>query len=628
MPLLTVYTDPLRPGICQTPIFTVGDSQNWSLLFNDGSNFYNPTGVSMKIGCIKGLPDATYSNAFQWVDRMNNQHTGSFVISSGLPGSLTWDEAPIGFDGDSGAWLLSGRVPPSNGIRKVYVKYGGAGISTAPALRFRGGVNETGQGATATATLGGGGGSTITAITVTNRGRGYSATNPPSVIITGDGTGGKAHVTTTAGIDAAGGIIGITVDVAGTGYTAATVTIVDPEATATAAAGGTSSVTALNVVNSGSGYTSAPALAFSPASTTAATATLLNSTWGLKGLTITGAGSTYISAPTVSFTGGTGSGAAAMASVDYPADGIGVVTVLTPGDYATQYTQPPITITGGGGSGASGYAVMAWPNGWGFSPHIVDHIVITSPGSGYVTAPTITVPDMFGGTAGTFSCALGNGAITALTLTNPGSGYGATAPTVVFGSGAATATAQLIGSPISPALTITNAGSGYTAPPAVSFSGGGGTGATATAQVSLGITTVTMAQTGYAYTALPSISCIPDSGAVLIPAGIESHSFPFLQNFLPATAQGAISVTASTTGRRDTSGNLIYDNSLLIVRPRYVVQPALTLQADGLTWTSVFTPVNTFISAVLAYRRSFVADVEIFGGGRLLFTGSLTIAAA
>jgi hypothetical protein len=220
---------------------------------------------------------------------------------------------------------------------------------------------------------------------------------------------------------------------------------------------------------------------------------------------------------------------------------------------------------------------------------------------------------------------LGTGKITTLTLTNPGTGYGATAPTVVFDAGAATATAQLIGSPISPVITVGTAGSGYTSPPTMAFSGGSGTGAAATALVSLGVTAITMVQTGFAYSSLPSISLIPDNSAVLIPGGIESHSKPFAQNFNPPTASGAITVTGVTSGRRDASDNLIYDDALLIIRPRYLLQPTLTLQADGLTWAGVFNPVTTFVAALLAFQSSVVVDLEVFGGGNLLLQTKLQI---
>lgn len=623
MPSILVYTNLLTPGNCQMPIYTVGDSQNWSLQFNNGSNFYNPAGVSMSIGFVRGLGDLTFGSAFQWVDRMNNQHTGSFAIAAGLPGSLTWDETPIGISGASGAWLLRGRVPPSGTIRKVYVKYGGTGTTTVPAVRFNGGANETGQAATATATVGAG---DVTAITVINGGRGYSSTNPPEVIITGDGTGAIWKVTTIT----SGAIVTISKVTAGTGYTTATVTIRDAEATAVAAVGGTSAVTGLTLINQGSGYTTAPAIAITGGGGASATATaaLANATWGLSGFTITNAGTLYTAAPTLSLSGGTGSGASGTVQIS-PYGVILSVTLTNPGNGRYDAVPRSVSFSGGGGSGATGQTILQ-ANSFGY--YDIIGIAVLTGGSGYISAPTVVI-DQGTGSGATGTAVVGTGAITSITLTSPGSGYGSTAPAVTItapggGGVTATATAQLIGSPLSPVITITAGGSGYTSPPSAAFSGGAGMGASAVCLISLGITSVTITQGGYAYTNLPALSILPNNGAVLIPAGIESHSAPFLQNLNPATAQGAITVTPFTNGRRDASGNLIYDDSLLIIRPRYLIQPTLTLQPDGLTWAAVFTPVTTMVQAVLNYRRSFIADVQIFGAGRLLFTGAITIAAA
>src|SRR5205085_1225202 len=73
--------------------------------------------------------------------------------------------------------------------------------------------------------------------------------------------------------------------------------------------------------------------------------------------------------------------------------------------------------------------------------------------------------------------------VSAVTITSGGSGY-TSAPTVTFtgatGSGA-TATTTVSLSVIG--VQITNGGSGYTTLPTVSFTGGGGTGAVATATV-------------------------------------------------------------------------------------------------------------------------------------------------
>lgn len=627
MPSIIVYTNPLTPGNAQMPVFTVGDDQNWSLQFNDGTNFYNPTGVMMNIGFVRGLPDATYASAFQWVDRLNNIHTASMAIASGLPGTLTWDETPIGVAGDNGAWLVRGRTPPSSSIRKVYVKFGGTGTTVPPALRFfGGGVPSIGYGATATATVAAG---AVNAVTAVNQGFNYSSTTPPEVIVIGDGTG--AIVVTNA--ITTGRIVSYTIVAGGSGYTSAIIMVRDAEASATPTVGGSSGVTGASVVNPGSGYTTAPTITFSSGAATA-TAALLNSTWGLKLLTLTNAGSGYTSPPTVGFSGGTGTGAAAVCTVD-SYQGVTGVTLVYGGLYAGPSPGVPPTITatisGGGGTGATA-SVIALQHADDGVNWTIANVVIGNNGSGYSGTPTIAfTSNTTVISAANVTLITGTGQITSITLTNAGSGYGATAPTVSFtggGGSSAAATVSVIGSPITPVITITAAGSGYTTPPTMSFSGGGGTGASAVALCSFGITAVTVNNPGYAYTSLPSIVSYPDGGAVLVPAGIESHTVPFIQNLNPATAQGAITVTPYTNGRQDVSGNLIYDDSLLIVRPRYLVQPTLTLQSDGLTWAGVFTPVTTMVQAVLNYRRSFVADVEIFGGGRLLFTGSLTIAAA
>ncbi|MGE5506993.1 MAG: hypothetical protein ACM3RP_00665 [Chitinophagales bacterium] len=75
-----------------------------------------------------------------------------------------------------------------------------------------------------------------------------------------------------------------------------------------------------------------------------------------------------------------------------------------------------------------------------------------------------------------------NGPLTGLKLTNGGSGY-TSAPTVTITGGGgtgATATATVAGGSVA-SITLTNGGSGYTSAPIVTITGGGGTGATAVA---------------------------------------------------------------------------------------------------------------------------------------------------
>jgi hypothetical protein len=70
----------------------------------------------------------------------------------------------------------------------------------------------------------------------------------------------------------------------------------------------------------------------------------------------------------------------------------------------------------------------------------------------------------------------------------------------------------------------------------------------------------------------------------------------------------------------------VYNDALLLIRPKILLTPTLTLQGDGVTYAATFDPSSlAFVQAVLRFRRSVTVDMHIYGGGRLLFIGSLTI---
>jgi len=120
------------------------------------------------------------------------------------------------------------------------------------------------------------------------------------------------------------------------------------------------------------------------------------------------------------------------------------------------------------------------------------------------------------GSTATATCAIVDGGVRFVTITNRGGGYTST-PTVGFtsaptGGKTASAIAEMISGivvcndnvdPKSKSVQkvlITNAGYGYTTPPKVKFSGGGGSGASATATIGdgiVGIITVTDGGSGY-----------------------------------------------------------------------------------------------------------------------------------
>ena len=74
---------------------------------------------------------------------------------------------------------------------------------------------------------------------------------------------------------------------------------------------------------------------------------------------------------------------------------------------------------------------------------IVSSIAVTAGGTGYATAPTVTIsaPNVAGGRQATATAILSSGVVTSITITDEGSGY--TSATVSFATGAAAATATV-----------------------------------------------------------------------------------------------------------------------------------------------------------------------------------------
>lgn len=156
----------------------------------------------------------------------------------------------------------------------------------------------------------------------------------------------------------------------------------------------------------------------------------------------------------------------------------------------------------------------------------VTAITMTNQGSGYGIAPNVAITGG-GGTGAKATANLGTGAnagkIVSVTIDANGSGY-TSAPTVAFSSAAvlAAATASVSGGAVQ-SIAVTNNGTGYTSAPTVALTGGGGTGATATAVLGSGATAgqvvaINVTAPGTGYTSAPTVALTGGQGSGAVAA--------------------------------------------------------------------------------------------------------------
>lgn len=269
--------------------------------------------------------------------------------------------------------------------------------------------------------------------------------------------------------------------------------------------------------------------------------------------------------------------------------GVSPNIVLTNGG---SYTGPvTVAISGGSGSGATATATVVGG--------IVTAIVLTNPGTGYLATDILTV---------TISGTSNPGTVTGGLITAGGNGFTSIPTVAITGGGGSGATAVAgvgtSGGPVT-SITITNPGSGYTSLPTITVSGGGGTGATVTAEVSsVAEATVNV---------FPFISPNPTTGAVF-----EGRVFMASKrlitytgtlgydDFNPANASGTFTVSDSdlidTITALRTIGNYLYvigDNSVkeignLTVTGSITSFTLVTLSSDQGT---------TFRNSIISYNR-------------------------
>jgi hypothetical protein len=275
----------------------------------------------------------------------------------------------------------------------------------------------------------------------------------------------------------------------------------------------------------------------------------------------------------------------------YSSGGIAPVTTLTSGGSGYS-SAPTVTAFGGSGSGATFTATVI--NG-----SVVSVVPLTT-GTGYGPADQVQLRFSGGGSdnGAVLQAVLVAGTVSSILLTNGGSAY-TSVPTVALtggGGSGATAVAVLTGTTVT-GVTVTNPGTGYTGTPAVAFSGGGGSGAQAVATLSAGaVDTITVIDGGTNFTGTPTLLITGGGGIGALATAVVTA--------------GVITSVAVTNGGTD------YNSE-----PTVTVQSGLNNAASG---SATLMPIGISGAAIETFQsRAWLAHP--FQAGTLPAGGSINI---
>lgn len=258
-------------------------------------------------------------------------------------------------------------------------------------------------------------------------------------------------------------------------------------ASATAVVSPDGIITSINILDGGSGYTSIPSVSVSnPKLVKAEAYAVLNSLFEVSDVVITNPGYGYTVSPSISFS-----------TPEVPSDSIATANATI-----SNYSDGEAISTLNLSTVAEAIASIS-------EVGTISEIQITEYGSGYLSAPTITIsPSETGDIATAIATIDENGQISTITITYEGSGYVDT-PLVSFSS-------PDISSGIVDTITITNSGYGYTTAPTITISsptGGVGVATTATAVATIDtngqIDSITITNVGSGYTFAPTVTISP-----------------------------------------------------------------------------------------------------------------------
>ena len=253
----------------------------------------------------------------------------------------------------------------------------------------------------------------------------------------------------------------------------------------------------------------------------------------------------------------------------------------------------------------------------------VGQIGLTNRGSGYVTAPAVTIstPNQSNGVQATATATITANTVSSISITNGGSGY-TSAPTVTLTGGGgtgATAIAQVLTfTKGALAIQVTNSGSGYNpaSPPAVTITSGGGANAAATAIVyGNAVTQVIMTNVGNNYTSVPTIAI----AAPPTPTGNTTATAIGVPNL------DSISSVATFSGRVwvSTGRTVTYSSSVTPTDFTSVSAGSLTLSDSTLHGNIQYMmSANNFLYIYGDDSINVFSDVRVTSTGQTLFTNT------
>jgi len=440
-------------------------------------------------------------------------------------------------------------------------------------------------------------------------------------------------------------------------------------------------VVSISMATGGSGYTAPPSVTFSGGGGAGAVGVAHMAGTQVESVVITNGGTGYTTPPTVTLTGNAVATANVYTGGVIPAsfvrsrfndlyvfDGMarglrwdGSAGTMQPIGLQKPYKGPAVTVAS---SAMSGY---------------VDAINVVSPGSGYSTAPTVTLTGGSPTTAAVARAEVSSGRVIGVTVSEPGKGYtsapsvaisasnasGATfsvgvvgsvramtvasggtgytsAPTVVFSAGLSKANATVtVTDGVVSAVELLSGGTGATTAVTASLSGGGGTGASLQVGMQFGVSAVTVTNGGTGYHVAPSVGFQADatdtiSSAAEATAAVSGGSITKVTvtnggsySLTPTVTLGDFTATATATISNTMRGKYKCAIRYIDSTPEKFRGPVASsiselievdtgAGASTLTWTLAHAGLDDRVHAVELWRTTSDQGVLLFRVAKIL----------